>query len=143
MPLIKANTDYTGRMLISGDIIMKSSNMASATEMNETVERDLRNELDTWYELLNRFYGYHDDELDFDIVASGEEGRNYIRMLEKLQEESARSIALIQSRAMSSEASATSLDELRKISGKVRLALRERDRLRIIGSRALAEMLAL
>ena len=120
---------------------MKNSNTRTS-EADIALEKDLQNELNSWFELLNKFYGYHDDELDFDVEASGEEGKRYVKLLGTLQEEAAKSIATIKSRAMSGEATATSLNELRKISRKVKGALRERDRLRLIGSRTLSEMLA-
>ncbi len=131
-----------GSASLPGVSKMYDSNMSPSLEPVNTLEQDLQNELKNWYELLQRFYGYHDDGLEFDIDAAGEEGRKYVRMLEELQEDSARSIAIIKSRAESPEATATSLRELRKISQKVRFALREREKLRIIGSRALEEMLA-
>ena len=121
---------------------MKSVASTVMPERTVKLQRNLKNELESWHDLLAQFQGYHDDELEFDLNAAKDKAGRYLKLLNQLQNESFKSIKNIKSKESFEDGIITSLMELRKINVLLKKAIREREKLRKSGSHTLLQWLA-
>lgn len=117
---------------------MKIGQVSLRSQSTIELQRILQMELSVWRSLLLQFQSNLDSELEFDLQASGNKASGYVRLLEKLESESSKSIGLIESKIDYEEGIVTSINELRKLSFLIKATITEREKIRSIGNIALS-----